>query len=109
MVHGRAEDVVGDCGGADIVTSRAVAPLHRLVGWSAPLTRVGGQVLAMKGQSAAQELERDRRAITAAGLVDPEVLEVGAQDLVETTFVIRARRAAGAPTRAADRAGRRRR
>lgn len=104
VVRGRAEDVVADCGNADVVTSRAVAPLHRLVRWSAPLTRVGGVVLAMKGQSAAAELERDRNAVAAAGLTGPEVLEIGGHELVETTYVIRATRvpsgrgAKGAPT-----------
>lgn len=96
VVHGRAEDVVTQCGDADVVTSRAVAPLHRLVTWSTPLVRFGGVVLAMKGQSAAQELDRDRKALAAAGLVDPEVLELGSHDMIEPTYVIRARRVAGA-------------
>ena len=39
VIRGRAEDVIAEAGGADVVTSRAVAPLHRLVGWSAPLIR----------------------------------------------------------------------
>ena len=98
IVRGRAEDVVVACGGADVVTSRAVAPLHRLVGWSAPLARDGGLVLAIKGESAAEELVRDRRAVAAAGLVDAEVVQIGggggAADATEATFVIRARRVA---------------
>jgi 16S rRNA (guanine527-N7)-methyltransferase len=90
VVRGRAEDVVRQCGDADVVTSRAVAPLHRLVGWSAPLAKDGGVILAMKGESARDELQRDEKALTAAGLVDAEVLELaGAGDV---TYVIRARR-----------------
>ena len=92
VVRGRAEDIVDDCGGADFVISRAVAPLHRLVFWSAPLARDGGFVLAMKGASAAAELERDRRAVAAAGLMDAEVLEIGVDGSDEKTSVIRARR-----------------
>jgi len=94
VIRGRAEDVLADAGGADVVTSRAVAPLHRLVGWSAPLIRNDGLLLAMKGTSAQEELDRDRAAVTAAGLTAAEVvqLEDGAS---ETTYVIRARRQAG--------------
>jgi N-acetylmuramic acid 6-phosphate (MurNAc-6-P) etherase len=45
----------------------------------------------MKGESARDELQRDEKALAAAGLVDPEVLElVGAGG--DTTYVIRARR-----------------
>lgn len=40
----------------DAVVSRAVAPLPKLLGWCLPLVRPGGQVLAMKGASADQEL-----------------------------------------------------
>ena len=90
VVRGRAEEVVSLCGNADVVTSRAVAPLHRLVTWSAPLARDGGVVLAMKGSSAAEELVRDEKAVAAAGLVAAEVLEIGGGQLGEPTFVIRA-------------------
>jgi 16S rRNA (guanine527-N7)-methyltransferase len=92
VVRGRAEDVVAECGGADAVVSRAVAPLHRLVTWSAPLARDGGWVLAMKGATASDELARDHRAVVAAGLIDAEVLQIGGDELGDVTFVIRARR-----------------
>ena len=92
VVRGRAEDVVAECGGADAVVSRAVAPLHRLVTWSAPLARDGGWVLAMKGATASDELARDHRAVAAAGLIDAEVLQIGGDELGDVTFVIRARR-----------------
>lgn len=100
VVRGRADEVVADCGGADVVTSRAVAPLHRLAAWSAPLARDGGVILALKGASAAEELQRDRTAVTAAGLVDPEVIEIngGSGGGVDTTYVIRAKRS-GSPIR----------
>ena len=92
VVRGRAEDVVTQCGDADVVISRAVAPLHRLVGWSAPLARDGGLVLAMKGESAREELAagpegRWPRPVWSM----PEVLELGGAG-GEVTYVIRARR-----------------
>ena len=53
VVRARAQD----CGRrADVVVSRAVAPLERLLGWCLPLVRPGGQVLALKGAAAADEL-----------------------------------------------------
>jgi len=94
VVHGRAEDVIDECGGADVVTSRAVAPLHRLAGWSAPLARMGGEVLALKGSSAFEELKRDEKGLAAAGLVNAEVIEIGGGELGDPTFVIRAQRSA---------------
>src|ERR1700712_5122734 len=42
VVRGRAEQVINECGNSDAVTSRAVAPLDRLVSWSAPLLHIGG-------------------------------------------------------------------
>ncbi len=106
VVRGRAEDVIADCGNADVVTSRAVAPFHRLAAWSAPLARDGGLVLALKGSSAAEELDRDASAVAAAGLVDAQVVELGGDD-VERTFVIRARKAPRARGRGARPSGRR--
>lgn len=40
----------------DVVTARAVAPLDRLAGWALPLLRPGGMLLALKGESAEEEL-----------------------------------------------------
>lgn len=55
VIRGRAQDtgVV-----SSTVTARAVAPLDRLVQWCLPLVAGGGQLLAMKGRSAAAELDR---------------------------------------------------
>lgn len=54
VVRGRAQDSKGI--NADVVTARAVAPLGKLLTWALPLTRKGGEVLAMKGASAEQEI-----------------------------------------------------
>ncbi len=40
----------------DAVTARAVAPLGRLVPWALPLCRPGGELVAIKGAGAADEL-----------------------------------------------------
>ena len=90
VVRGRAEDVVATVGGADVVVSRAVAPLATLAGWCAPLLRPGGVMLGLKGTTAPAELERDAAAVARSGLIDAEVRIVGADVLPEPTFVVRA-------------------
>ncbi len=55
--RGPARRVDRAAGWFDVVTSRAVAPMDRLARWSLPLVRSGGLFLAMKGSSAADELD----------------------------------------------------
>jgi 16S rRNA (guanine527-N7)-methyltransferase len=93
VVRGRAEQLVAACGGADVVTARAVAPLARLAGWSAPLLRPGGELLALKGSTAADEVQRDAAAVAAAGLTSVAVLEIGVGIVDPATLVVRAAKA----------------
>jgi 16S rRNA (guanine527-N7)-methyltransferase len=58
IIRGRAE---GQKVTAQIVTSRAVAPLDRLLAWSWPLVEKGGKVLAIKGEKAQEELENAQK------------------------------------------------
>lgn len=90
VVRGRAEEkaVRGEVGGADVVTSRAVAPLAKLAGWSAPLLRSGGRMVALKGASAAEEVDRDQKALARLGFSDVHVDLVSAPDAEETRLVI---------------------
>lgn len=69
VIRGRAEEgpVKKAVAGADIVTSRAVAPLGKLAKWSLPLVRRGGEMIAMKGESVHEELARDAADIKKAG------------------------------------------
>ena len=66
VVRARAEALHGKRT-FDVVTSRAVAPLDRLAGWSLPLVALGGSFLAMKGSSVQAELDAAESAIVAAG------------------------------------------
>ncbi|TYQ09886.1 UNVERIFIED_ORG: 16S rRNA (guanine527-N7)-methyltransferase [Gordonia westfalica J30] len=90
VVRGRAEEkaVRADVGLADVVTSRAVAPLERLSKWSAPLVRGGGRMIAIKGSSAAEEIERDRAVVGRAGISDLRVVTCGAVLETPTTVVV---------------------
>lgn len=52
----------------DFAVSRAVARLNVLLELTAPYVRVGGEVLAMKGSAAREELAEAERAIRTLGL-----------------------------------------
>jgi 16S rRNA (guanine527-N7)-methyltransferase len=88
VVRGRAEDLAGAIK-ADIATARAVAPLDRLVGWAAGLLKPGGQILAIKGQAAAEELAAARPVLSRLGARSAEVLGVGHGRVVSATTVVR--------------------
>ena len=57
VVRGRAEEMVGKLAPVHVVTARAVAPLDRLAGWGVPLLRPYGEMLALKGDTAEEELK----------------------------------------------------
>ena len=91
VVRGRAEEapVRERLSGQDAVIARAVAPMERLAKWCLPLLRPGGQLLALKGSSAVEELARDDVAIQAAGGGRREVVSCGDGVLeVPTTVVV---------------------
>lgn len=88
VVRGRAEDLHGSAT-FDVVTSRAVAPLERLLGWSMPLVAPTGATVAMKGRSILDEIEESRAFLTAWRCGEPEVLEVGAGLVDPPTTVVR--------------------
>jgi 16S rRNA (guanine527-N7)-methyltransferase len=92
VIRRRAEECVGVLAPADVVTARAVAPLDRLAGWSLPLTRPGGALLAIKGSSAAAEIEQHRGAVRRVGGDDPVLLRCGTRWLAEPATVVEVRR-----------------
>lgn len=83
VMRGRAEELRGKS--APVVTARAVAPLKKLLTWALPLTTSGGQILAMKGSSAAAEIEEAKEVlkgrnaeilVCGQGIVDPQTTVV---------------------------------
>lgn len=88
--RGRAEEkeVRSRLSGMDMATARAVAPLARLAEWCLPLIRQSGSLLAMKGASAAEEIERDREAVRGAGGGEPRIRRCGAAVLDTPTTVV---------------------
>lgn len=88
VVRARAEELHGTRS-FSVVTSRAVAPLDRLLRWSLPLVRQGGFVLAMKGASAAVEVDEAGRMIREHG-AGPPVIETYGETVVQPpTTVVR--------------------
>jgi 16S rRNA (guanine527-N7)-methyltransferase len=91
VLRGRAEEeaVRRKVGTVDVVTARAVAPLDRLAQWCLPLVRAGGTLLAVKGESAAEELASARSALARLGAAEAGVVRCG-DGVVEppTTVVV---------------------
>ncbi len=85
VVRGRAEDHGKTY---DIVTARAVAPLDRLLGWCVPLLGgPGARMLAIKGQSAQQEV-RDASRTLAELRLTAAVRSVRAHSAADETTVV---------------------
>jgi 16S rRNA (guanine527-N7)-methyltransferase len=72
VTRARAEEVAGKFTAA-VVTARAVAPLARLARLAGPFLEPGGQLLAIKGERAAEEL-------AAAGSLPPGLGDARVED-----------------------------
>lgn len=112
VVRGRAEEV-RERHGFDVVTSRAVAPLERLLRWSMPLVAPTGALVAMKGSSVADEIDVARSTLRKLGCAEPEVLTLGSDALFHSTHALRVAWAdpsrVGLPANRSPQAARRRR
>ncbi|WP_235536054.1 16S rRNA (guanine(527)-N(7))-methyltransferase RsmG [Nocardioides sp. Root190] len=76
VVRGRADALHGQ-ETYDVVTSRAVAPLDRLLAWSMPLVAPEGVLMAMKGSSVAEEIEQARAVLKKLRCAEPSVETLG--------------------------------
>jgi 16S rRNA (guanine527-N7)-methyltransferase len=95
VVRGRAEELHGRRT-FDVVTARALAPLERLLGWAWPLVGPAGALVAMKGSSAADEIEAARSRLRALRIPEPEVLHLSLPDGSSEATVVRVARDGGA-------------
>ncbi len=86
VVRARAEEV-GEV--FDIVTARAVSALPKLLRMTVPLTRHGGEIIALKGSKAAEEIEESRSLMKKLKIAGFEIVLTGAQQLEEPTRVVR--------------------
>jgi 16S rRNA (guanine527-N7)-methyltransferase len=94
----RAEDLADDVT-VPYVTARAVASLDRLCRWTLPLLAPGGELLAIKGRSALDEVARTATGVRKAGGRSTEVVEVARGLLDDPVTVVRVRVSEGRTTR----------
>ena len=88
VIRGRAEALHGQSTFA-VVTSRAVAPLERLLLWSMPLVAPEGALVAMKGASVTEEIETAEPVLRRLGCAAPEVIELGGGVVDVRTYALR--------------------
>ena len=89
VVRGRAEDADLH---VDVVVSRDVAKLATLINWTADLIVESGSLLALKGQSADDEVVKAKKELSKRRL-SAEVLLIRADPAADVTRAVRVRRA----------------
>ena len=88
VVRGRAEALHG-VETYDVVTSRAVAPLERLLRWSMPLVSPHGALVAMKGSSVHDEIQAAQDVLSDLRCGVPTVSLLGGDLLDPPTSAVR--------------------
>lgn len=86
VLRARAEEV-GDV--FDIATARAVSALPKLLRLAVPMVRHGGEVLALKGSKAADEILDAKKLQKKLGIAGFEIVSTGTKLLAEPTVVVR--------------------
>lgn len=88
VLRGRSEQFFDEVD-VDVVTARAVSALNKLANITLPLLHGQGELLALKGRSAAEEIEKAKKVLKKAGARETEVLTAGGSVLEEPTTVVR--------------------
>lgn len=88
VLRGRAEQVIKDVD-AEVVTARAVSALSTLAGLTIPLLKGKGEVLAIKGRSAEEEIAKAAKVIRKLGGRETTIVTAGEGLLEEHTTVVR--------------------
>ncbi|HIW46886.1 MAG TPA: 16S rRNA (guanine(527)-N(7))-methyltransferase RsmG [Candidatus Yaniella excrementigallinarum] len=88
VLRARSEQVV-ETVDVDIVTARAVSAMKSLIPMTVPLLHGSGELLAIKGQSAANELEKADKVLRKFQTQHSEVVTVGDELLEVPTTVAR--------------------
>ena len=86
VLRARAEEV-GEA--FDIVTARAVKALPQLLQMCVPMTKHGGQIIALKGEKAQLEIDDSKRLMKKLDIECFDIVFTGEQFLDEPTRVVR--------------------
>jgi 16S rRNA (guanine527-N7)-methyltransferase len=86
VLRARAEEV-GEV--FDVVTARAVKALPQLLQMCVPMTRHGGQIIALKGEKAQLEIDDSKRLMKKLDISSFDIVFTGEQFLEEPTRVVR--------------------
>jgi len=89
VLRGRAEEA--PVRNYDVVTARAVSALPKLLRMLAPLAVQGGQILALKGSKAQDEIDESQSLSKKLKLKSFEIVVAGGNVLIEPTTVVRVR------------------
>jgi 16S rRNA (guanine527-N7)-methyltransferase len=100
VVHARAEETGQEARhrqSYDVATARAVATLPVLLEYLLPLVRMGGRVLAQKGENAPAEVQQSQRALEILGgrLRQLHVIEL--PGVAEARYIVEVEKTAATP------------
>jgi 16S rRNA (guanine527-N7)-methyltransferase len=108
VVHGRAEEVGQDPAHReqyDVALARAVAQLPVLAEYMLPLLKIGGKMIALKGESAAREISAAQEALRLLGGEMRRLVAVELPEVAETHYLVVIGKVAASPTSYPRRAG----
>ena len=94
VLRARSEEIIDRIRGGKgirpftVVTCRAVAPMTKLSGWTLPLLKSHGRLVALKGRSAQAEIDKAAKEIAKRGGLDPRVVEAQVGPGLEPTHVV---------------------
>jgi 16S rRNA (guanine527-N7)-methyltransferase len=86
VLRSRAEEV-GEV--FDVVTARALKAMPQLLRMCVPMTKNGGEIIALKGERAGEEIEEAKPLMKKLGIESFEIVFTGEQFLEEPTRVVR--------------------
>lgn len=102
IIHGRAEEIgrmTAHRERYDWAVARAVAEMPTLMEYTLPFVKIGGAVLAQKGEGAAAEVHGADRAITTLGGEVNQLMPVELRGLAETRYLVVIDKVAATPAK----------
>ena len=100
VLHGRAEEIGQQAAHReqyDVAVARAVARMPVLVEYLLPLLRVGGKMVAMKGESAAVETSAAQDALRLLGGELRRLIPIELPEVEETHYLVLVEKVAASP------------